>query len=257
MHRRNSPCQLCYAFVLDCATRCAPWIPCRQSFEAAELTLRSMKSTMLANATQILMAKGRRLTQGHHRDSALLYSRNDTFGSLHVQRTVAEAVADGFRPERSRARGAEAPLPEPPFSVSAQRPPKQIPHSELRAGDWALFTSRHEAMHSAVHTEDASPSDAPQATAAQEETSRPVKLKQFGIGHSIARLKQPESAPEMYERTLVGTAQGHQRVHRCSFCRQVPPCTDTATYVWLQDRHCSPCNLDLRPWQRLQTQRLR
>ena len=125
-----------------------------QAHEAAELTLHSVKSTMLANAAQIMMAKEHRMQQGHHRDSALLYSRNDTF-SLHVQRTVAEAVAKGFRPERSMARGAQALLPEPPFSVSEVVPAKHIPHSDLRAGDWAIFTSRHEALHIRVCTEDA------------------------------------------------------------------------------------------------------
>ena len=126
-----------------------------QAHEAAELTLHSMKSTMLANAAQIMIAKEHRMQQGHHRDSALLYSRNDTFSSLHVQRTVAEAVAKGFRPERSMARGAQAPLPEPPFSVSEIVPAKQIPHSDLRAGAWAIFTSRHETLHSQACTEDA------------------------------------------------------------------------------------------------------
>ena len=127
-----------------------------QAHEAAELTLHSMKSTMLANAAQIMIAKEHRMQQGHHRDSALLYSRNDTFSSLHVQRTVAEAVAKGFRPERSMARGAQAPLPEPPFSVSEVVPARQIPHSDLRAGDWAIFTSRHETLRSQVCAEDAS-----------------------------------------------------------------------------------------------------
>ena len=105
-----------------------------QAHEAAELTLHSMKSTMLANAAQIMMAKEHRMQQGHHRDSALLYSRNDTFSSLHVQRSVAEAVAKGFRPERSMARGAQAPLPEPPFSVSDTVPARQIPHSDSDQG---------------------------------------------------------------------------------------------------------------------------
>ena len=127
-----------------------------QAFEAAELPLHSMKSTMLANAAQILMAREHRMSQGHHRDSGLLYSGNDTFSSLHVQRTVADAVADGFRPERSMARGAQALLPEPPFPVATHRPPKQIPHCDLQAGEWVIFTSRHEAMHSKVQTEDSS-----------------------------------------------------------------------------------------------------
>ena len=63
-----------------------------QAFEAAELTPHSMKSSMLANAAQILMSTEHRLNQGRHRDIALLSSRNDTFRSLHMQGTVSEAV---------------------------------------------------------------------------------------------------------------------------------------------------------------------
>ena len=105
-----------------------------QSFEAAEFTLRSMKSTMLANAAQILIEREHRMQQGHHRDSALLYSRNDTFSSLHVRRAVCKAVADGFRAERSVAKGAQAPMPEPPFSVPSSHPPMQIPRSRQLGG---------------------------------------------------------------------------------------------------------------------------
>ena len=47
--------------------------------EARQLTLHSMKSTLLAAAAQLRLAKEIRLAQGHHRDSARLYSRNDTF----------------------------------------------------------------------------------------------------------------------------------------------------------------------------------
>ena len=53
--------------------------------EARQLTLHSMKSTLLAAAAQLRLAKEIRLAQGHHRDSARLYSRNDTFDSLDAQ----------------------------------------------------------------------------------------------------------------------------------------------------------------------------
>ena len=48
-----------------------------QAYEAAELTLRSMKSTMLANAAQIMMAKEHRVQQGHHRQCASLLSQGN------------------------------------------------------------------------------------------------------------------------------------------------------------------------------------
>ena len=50
-----------------------------------ELTLRSMKTTMLAAAAQLALPQEDRLAQGHHRDSARLYSRNNTYDFLTVQ----------------------------------------------------------------------------------------------------------------------------------------------------------------------------
>ena len=82
--------------------------------EARQLTLHSMKSTP---AAQLRLAKEIRLAQGHHRDSARLYSRNDTFESLDAQRRLATAMSTGWRPNRSVARGGQAPIPEPPFSL--------------------------------------------------------------------------------------------------------------------------------------------
>ena len=117
-----------------------------RSTEACQITLHSMKSTMLACAAQLNMPKEHRMAQGHHRDSALLYSRNDTYASLRIQRAVCTSIASGFRPEHSMAQGAQAPLPEPPFSASAQHPPEKLHSMDLRSGPWALFISRHEIM---------------------------------------------------------------------------------------------------------------
>eukprot|EP00439_Symbiodinium_sp_Y106_P008128 s8788_g1.t1 len=64
--------------------------------EARQLTLRSMKSTLLAAAAQLRLAKEIRLAQGHHRDSARLDSRNDTFDSLGAQHRLATARAQAL-----------------------------------------------------------------------------------------------------------------------------------------------------------------
>ena len=68
-----------------------PWsgaTPGLTSREALQLTLHSMKSTVLASAAQLRLSKDIRLSEGHHRDSAALYSRNDTFDSLYALRTA-------------------------------------------------------------------------------------------------------------------------------------------------------------------------
>ena len=133
--------------------------------EASALTLHSMKSTALASAAQLRLSRDDRLAQGHHRDSARLYSRNDTFASLHIQRRIALAAADGWRPQRSMARGGSAPVPEPPFTLSQAHPAEHLPASSLVEGPWRIFTSRHESLHASHELRDPSPSS-PQASPA-------------------------------------------------------------------------------------------
>ena len=48
------------------------------------------------------------------------------------------------------AMGGQAPLPEPPFSISNQSPAPHLPPADLTGGPWALFTSRHEQLQSSV-----------------------------------------------------------------------------------------------------------
>ena len=108
-----------------------------------------MKSTLLAAAAQLRLAKEIRLAQGHHRDSARLYSRNDTFDSLDAQHRLATAMSTGWRPNRSVARGGQAPIPEPPFSLPPGEPLSCIAPQDILSGPWNYFASRHEAPHAA------------------------------------------------------------------------------------------------------------
>ena len=109
-----------------------------------------MKSTLLACAAQLKLSEEHRMLQGHHRSSARLYSRNDTFGSMHLQRCITEAVCSGFRPQRSMARGAQAPLPEPAFSLDSAWPTELLSPLCMTAGPWKAFISRHEELQSGL-----------------------------------------------------------------------------------------------------------
>ena len=100
--------------------------------------LHSMKSTMLAAAAAAQLG-------------IALYSWDDTFDSLRLQGTLARQVAAGWGPSRM-ARGGQAPLPEPPFSITRQPPPQQLLPADLTGGPWAIFTSRHEQLHSIVQS---------------------------------------------------------------------------------------------------------
>ena len=126
-----------------------------QAHEAAELTLHSVKSTMLANAAQITasaLAMTNLATKHGNKTLCLRFNRgqcnnakckyahlcaiklpngqvcgqkfkNTTFSSLHVQRTVAEAVAKGFRnaawQEERKRRSQNPPFPYQSLSLQS------------------------------------------------------------------------------------------------------------------------------------------
>ena len=148
-------------------------------YEARELTLHSMKTTMLAAAAQLVISREERLAQGHHRDSAKLYSRNDTYDSLRVQRRLALQLAQGWRPNRSMARGGSAPTPEPPFSVSSTAPLEFLKPMDLKGGLWARFTSRHESLHASLPA----PSSDPSPTIAADSDSEAEAVQAYAALH--------------------------------------------------------------------------
>ena len=74
-----------------------------------------MKSTLLAAAGQLNLNVEHRAKQGHHKQSVQLYSRDDVWPSLFLQRDILTEVSTGWRPLTSQARGAKQPLPEPDF----------------------------------------------------------------------------------------------------------------------------------------------
>ena len=136
------------------------------------------------------------------------------------------------------ARGAQAPLPEPPFSVLSTHPPTQIPPSDLRAGSWAAFTSRHEAMHSNIITQDEpqdSPkpideSSAPSDTAEHCSDSEAEAVKHWAVHHQNSDSESTDEAqgavaPQMYACNGPWSA-----LHRA---------TKESTDAYFEDRHRS------------------
>ena len=148
-----APASYCTAMLVLRWAATLPWLPRPAgltSHEALQLTLHSMKSTVLAAAAQLRLSKDIRLSQGHHRDSAALYSRNDTFDSLFAQRRLALALSRGWRPQRSMARGGQAPVPEPPFALPFAEPLAELPADVLLQGTWSFFATRHETLQAAL-----------------------------------------------------------------------------------------------------------
>ena len=83
----------------------------------------SCKTTLLFWSQQLQLPLEQRQLQGHHRSAAngsvALYSRNDTLPALMLQCTVAQRIAEGFRPLRPMLRGGAPSLPD--FAI--QLPP--------------------------------------------------------------------------------------------------------------------------------------
>lgn len=78
-----------------------------------------MKTTILAAAGQLNLNIEQRAKQGHRKHSVQLYSRDDVWPSLFLQRDILLEIGAGWRPLTSQARGARQPLPEPFFLLTA------------------------------------------------------------------------------------------------------------------------------------------
>ena len=107
----------------------APNTACKE--EASAFTIHSLKVGLLSAAKQQRLPEDARRTTGHHKSSAELYGRDDTIDGLWVQATVAQRVAEGWRPSRPIARGGQAPTTEPPFSVPRHVAPNSLAFTHL------------------------------------------------------------------------------------------------------------------------------
>ena len=103
-----------------CAT--LPWKQNQPALPAVNLTLRSLKTTMLSWGIQIAdkaqISLEERQTQGHHRlhgasPSVKLYSRDDVFSQLSFREKLVVGVQNGFCFAILRHRGGQQPLREP------------------------------------------------------------------------------------------------------------------------------------------------
>ena len=116
----SSPCSYHHALALiRFYTRCNYWLrpPLLNPEEAKNLSTHSMKSTLLAAAGQFNLNLEQRAQQGHHKKSVQLYSRDDVWPSLFLQRDILVDISTGWRPLTSQSRGAKQPLPEPSFQA--------------------------------------------------------------------------------------------------------------------------------------------
>ena len=113
----SSPCTYHHGLALIRYYAQCLWLPkpILSPDQARDLSTHSMKSTLLAAAGQLNLNVEHRAKQGHHKQSVQLYSRDDVWPSLFLQRDILTEVSTGWRPLTSQARGAKQPLPEPDF----------------------------------------------------------------------------------------------------------------------------------------------
>ncbi len=113
----SSPCSYHHALALIRFYCQRDWLspPLLSPEQASNLSTHSMKSTLLAAAGQLTLYLESRAKQGHPKKSVQLYSRDDAWPSLFLQRDILVDISSGWRPLTSQARGAKQPLPEPPF----------------------------------------------------------------------------------------------------------------------------------------------
>ena len=95
------------------------------ALSAQSYTVHGLKSTLLSYAAQLQLPDEMRRIQGKHRAvqaSTRVYSRDYVVSSaLHVQQIIREKVLGGWRPSTPVARGGQAPLVEPRFSLDRYR----------------------------------------------------------------------------------------------------------------------------------------
>ena len=110
-----------------------PWDHPRMSSQSAQnITLHSLKVTMLSSAAQLRLPHRDRQIQGHHTGGSVqLYSRDDTVDALWVQTQISTSVRQGWRPVRPQHRGGQAPMHEMPVTLALPEFPLLIQLPQL------------------------------------------------------------------------------------------------------------------------------
>ena len=214
-----------------------PWAPspCLTESEASNLTLHSLKVTVLSAALQLRLPEEDRRVQGHHKlSSTRLYGRDDTHQALWVQRQLARALSRQWRPQRPMARGGQQPTLEPPFQVRPQDPPDTLALRDLPS-DLQRFINAREAQVqptpnleeepmalSAQVEEDSAESGEPDSISASEHSPQPMDTGSHAPG---APPQIQDGARQDYvllgggPRGLAGQLRGDAR----SYGMRVPP----------------------------------
>ena len=206
--------------------------------ESRQLALHCLKSCLLAAAAQLRLPREDRMQQGKHRDSAGLYSRDDTIASLHVQEKVRQALHSGWRPARSMARGGQAPLPEPPLKPFFKPAWTVLSPTVLSQPALARWTTRQERD---TDTSSASiPISMPPSPAPPVKPAAPSPTASLDSEAALVRnwaLEHPCSSSDEDASPVASNASGASDVEPAPSPAQTPgpPCLTTGPWAAL---HC-------------------
>lgn len=106
-----------------------PWShrPGSLQVPTSSYTVHGLKATLLSWAAQTEISPDDRRMHGKHKPAQMsvqLYSRDDIIGSIRLQKTLISHILQGWRPSTPLARGGQAPLLEPEFTLERFR--KQV-----------------------------------------------------------------------------------------------------------------------------------
>ena len=196
----SSPCSYHHALALiRFYTQCS-WLtpPLLTPEQAKHLSTHSMKSTLLpAAGGQFNLNLEQCAKQGHHKKSVQLYSRDDVWPSLFLQRDILVDSSTGWRPLTSQSRGAKQPLPEPPFpappitqadlQLLQMVTPKLTPQTP---GQTADVTKEQQAPLSDSDSEDTSSSSSSSSSSEDEDISSssswsPMTNRMLSMRHEL------------------------------------------------------------------------
>ena len=186
-----------------------PWMnPPYQTKELANITVHSMKSSLISAGKQLDLPRHWMQEQGHHRGSRNQtdrYSRDDTLYSLFLQRTIAQQVKNGWRPLVSQARGGQAPLsvklflvPDTPISwppflfPAADNPPQDFSRIKDRETKVDQQLVRHDSDSDSSSSDDGSSSSSSEVLAIEP---TPFILNCFTRIAHIAKFSEGNPTP--------------------------------------------------------------
>ena len=143
----------------------------------------------------------------------------------------------------SVARGGQAPIPEPPFSLPSGEPLASIAPQDIVSGPWKHFASRHEALHAASQAAAATQPDSLTQTAPPEPPST--------VADPIEQFSQP--SPDVIEEFSDEEAAMVERaaqLHRCSSASSVAESSVSSQDGPAMDvEYTAPLYACLGPWR--------